>query len=1216
MPIEVELPNGKGIAEFPDDMPEADIVRFVKRDMLVDEQASVEASAGNEQRRAFVGELGNQMTANLQQAGIGITQGMARLSQGVNKLLELSTRVQSGIRGLPTDNPLTRQFQGASEIAGQSARDLETLGHETEGSSLPRTIASGVVSSAPSIVAAPAGLAAAAATAAIQQFGNSFADFEQHFADEGASEQEARGKAFVPSLASGLITGLVTAGFGRTGIEAIRASGPQTFSQTLRTVMRQAGFEGMEEATDEVWQVVVEELAADPDKTPEEVLTRALTALGAGVVAGGAFQAATQVRTSMEPQPAMQEQTERIAPEEAAQPAPTVPEADATPATIEEPSPTAAQSAITEPSPPKAATYEPLDKEAVPPADTSLALGIVPSGVQIAMEPQPPLPALDVEVQPQPRDFSIFNNVTSPQHAFWFGRLGESAKSAWQTMALGEMEMREATSRDIDFLVDDLIGRLPTGWRDKGAQAFFELLDGKSIEEIEQQPIHDEVKQLARRVKERLEQIRTTIRDLRRTRFTTYLMGKPRDELIADYVANVAPEMDADTIRAMPDYTKQALADSLAIASYPEDWGISDGTYLPHLFAGQWKVSVVEAGEDGADTSRFLLRADTPDEAQLRLRDYVRANPEASNLKFRIESDSSIPADITRLADKQFFTLLDQMKQRLEMDADEVRDATVGLIGRKASKEKWFGSLQKRYGAANYETNFRRVMTAYLHGFHRWRVLSRVNNEVQPAIEQVRREGRPEAADELDNILAHLWGKPSRLTLEFDNFLQSIPVLRDTVKPLALDRWTRSLRSGTSTLLLTTPRFAILNRLQPLQGLYPLMGERLMLRAKRLQHSKEGKALLDRYGVTYDTGTFGEPGVKEKLARFREAVTGESSNQELAFLTLYLHGIQTGLPATEAASYAKLRGQLMTQFTPLVTDTPPLLRGPIGSTVFQFKRFPIKQLELISRMVRDRNVPGIVRLLGAYTLLGGLAFFLRSLYTGDDDKLALKRKLNEELGNDTADLVWYGLPGLANVDMSGSLLLIDQPFGETFQEKLGRVLMGPAPGLAVTLAQSAATEQREPRDLVDRTMDTLRRIPSVKPLIDLYRVARGDTDIHGSDGELRYRRVLSDVLANLGSFQSANESNMRVAVDGIMELQKERVSLLNQLFVAAMAGTDTADVEQAVDRFNQRWPEAAINADEAVTYIKRRASGVGKTDAERVAKRKMRSLLPEQPTRP
>lgn len=1215
MAIEVILPRSKGTATFPDDMPLEDIERVVKRDMLVDIQTETADAAPAEERRAYLSELGNQMTANLQQTGIGVAHGMARLSQGVNKLLETSARVHSFLLsplGVPQDNAVVRQFRGASEVAGQSARELSALGEETEGSSLPRTIASGVTSTAPSIAAAPAGLLASVLASAFQQFGSSFADYEQHYLDNGASEAEARGKAAMPAVASGLITGLVTAGFGRTGIEALKAAGPQVFSSTLRGIIKQAGFEGMEEATDEIWQTVVEELTIDPTKAPEEVLTRALTAFGAGVVAGGMFNAATQVRPPLEPQPSAE--TELVAPSEATADKPDLDiEGGLVPEPALEADPAAAKEALTTPSMPSAATFEPQNKEDVPPADASLALGIVPHGVQIAMEPQPAAPQLDVEVQQQPNDFTIFNNVTSPQHTFWFGKLGGPAKSAWETMALGEMEMRESISRDIDYLVDDTISRLPEGWRDEGAKAFFELLDGRTIEDIEAQPIHDEVKQLARRNKDRLEEIRTTMRDIKRERFATYLQSRTREELIEDYVTNVAPEMTADTLRSMPNVTKQILANNLAAHSYPDNWGISDGTYLLHLFAGQWKVNIVEAGEDGTDTTRFLMRAETPQEAQMKLRDYVRANPEAARLKFRIEAENSIPADVTRLADKQFFNLLNQMKQRLDFDADEVRDATLGILGRKASKEKFFGSLKQRYGAENYETNFRKVMTAYLHGFHRWRVLSRVNNQVQPMIEATRQQGRLEAAAELENILAHLWGKPSDVTLQFDNFLQRIPILRDTVKPLALDRWTRNLRGGVSTLLLTTPRFAVINRLQPLQGLYPILGERLLLRAKRLQHSKEGKALLDRYGVSYDTGTFGEPSVKEKLTRIRERITGERSNQELAFLGMYLHGIQTGLPADQAAAYAKLRGQLMTQFTPLVTDTPPLLRGPIGGTVFQFKRFPIKQLELISRMVRDRNLPGIIRLLGAYTLLGGLAFFLRSLYTDDDDKLAMKRKLNEELGTDMADAVWYGLPGLANVDMSGSLLLIDQPFGETFQEKLGRTLMGPSLGLATTLAQSAATEQREPRALHDRALDTLRRIPTFKPLIDLARTARGDTDIHSSDGELRYRRTLSDVLANLGSFQSANESNMRMAVDAIVELQKERTSLLNQLFVAASGGTDTADTEQQIEQFNQRWPEAAINADEAIAYIKRRASGAGKTDAERMARRKFQSLLPEQP---
>lgn len=1195
MSILVELPRGKGVAEFPDGTDEAEIVRFVKRDMLLDEQSSLEEDGDREADAVFRQELGNQLVGNLEQAGIGVAQGMARLSQGVNKLLEL------GARRFGAD-PIAEQFSGASDIAGQASRELEELSAETEGSPLPKAIASGAISSAPSMVVAPLGLAASAVTAGIQQFGNYFADAEQRFTELGDVPDAARAKAFAPSLASGLITGLVTAGYGRTGIEALRAAGPEVFSSTLRNILRQAGMEGMEEFTDEVWQTVVDEVAIDPNKTPEEVLTRAFTAFSAGLAAGGMMQAAVQVSLpdapltseavndsiklvpdSVEPSPEFD-----IPPEDAP---PAVDALD--PATIDAPLPEAPQ-------------FKPLEKGEAP-ATTDLSLGIVPNNMAIAREGSGDNPIVNAIKKEKAADLGTLNNLNSPQWNFWFGRLGESAKGAWERMALGEFEMRESIARDVDFLVDDLMARLPKEWKADGAREFFDLLDGKTIEEINAEPVGDEVKEMASRIKDRLEEIRTTIRDLKRDSYQGFLEGKTRSELIDMYVSNVDPDFNQELFDQR-NITKEVIAGNIARHFYPDTWGISDGTYIPHLFSGQWKASIQEG-----DTTRFVLRGETPEEVQTKLKDFVRANPEARDLQFVIESDVNIPAEITRLGDKQFFTLMESMREKLNLDSDEVRDATIGVIGRKASKQKWWGSLKQRLGAKNYETDFRKVMTAYLYGFHRWRVLSRVNRQIQPLIEQVRKEGRRNAADDLDEIFKNLWGTPARSTLEFDAFLQKIPVLKDTVRPLALDRWLRSARNIGATLLLTTPKFAVLNRLQPLQGLYPVIGEKALFRAKILQHSQAGKEILDRYGVTYDTGQFGEPGIKEKLSKMREQLTGEKSNQEIAFLAMFQHGLDTGLTADQAASYAKLRGQLMTQFTPLVSDTPGFMRGPVASTVFQFKRFPVKQLELIANMVRDRNVPGIARMIGAFAMLGGLAFFLRSAFTDKEDRFALKRKLDESLGVDQADMLWYGLPGLANVDLTGSLMLIDEPFGDSFFEKLGRFMVGPTGGTVASLVQGLTTEQREARTVQERALETLRKIPMFKGLVTLSDFLKENRDVRTSDGEVAFRRRTSDALVNLGSFQSANESNNRLAADAFRELEAERTSLKNRLFVRIMGGGDPTSITEEIDNFNLRWPEAAINTDEMVSYMKMRAKGVGKTDLDRLAKKRYRGMLPEQP---
>ena len=49
-----------------------------------------------------------------------------------------------------------------------------------------------------------------------------------------------------------------------------------------------------------------------------------------------------------------------------------------------------------------------------------------------------------------------------------------------------------------------------------------------------------------------------------------------------------------------------------------------------------------------------------------------------------------------------------------------------------------------------------------------------------------------------------------------------------------------------------------------------------------------------------------------------------------------------------------IEGQVRSQFLNLATDQPPLMRGPAGKTVFQFRRFQVKDLELgIDLMINE-----------------------------------------------------------------------------------------------------------------------------------------------------------------------------------------------------------------------------------------------------------------------
>lgn len=806
-------------------------------------------------------------------------------------------------------------------------------------------------------------------------------------------------------------------------------------------------------------------------------------------------------------------------------------------------------------------------------------------------------------VQRKPADYQLFNKANSGQFSFWFGKYGETAKQAWEKIALAEFTMREAVEKDISFVVEDTLLKLPTEVKTDGAKAFFEVLDGRKMSDITAawagRAEGPAVIEQAAKVRDWLDHTaQPLIVETKRGWLQDALAARPKADLEELYRINVGEIADTSLTRAQ-------LAEGIARAEFPDNWGITDGSYLPHIFSGDWKVEA-RLG----DRSRFVTRARSVQEAKLALRDFVRSNPDMAEAKFSISSESSIPADVVRMGDKQLFRLLNEMRERLEVDASEIKDATEGLLGRKASKQKWFGSLQQRLGAENYQKNFSDVLKAYISGLHRWRVLSQLNRDVSPLLEKTRAEGRPRAADELNLIIDHVWGKPAESTLLFDNFLKQLPGVRDYVRPLALDRWLRAVRQVGAGAFLLNPKYFVINRLQPLQGLLPLFGEGLVRRAKFLQHSAEGKALLAQNGVSLDVGTFGEVGVKGKLEKVRERLTGERSNQELAFLTAYLHGLETGLEPNAAATYGKLRGQLFTQFTPLAADTPPIMRGPVGATALQFGRFTVKNLELTAQMAKEGKISGLARMAASLGLLGGLSFYMTTGHVDQDNRLALKRKLEEDLGEDLTNFAYYGLPGLLGIDLSGSLALINEGRTDSIYEFIGRKATGPTGSFVLDRLADWLKAERTDTSFAEDTVDQLRKVPALRPLAELIALSNSNTDVRSPDGEVAYRRTLADTLKSFASFRTLSESETRLAVDGIIAVEKESRDLKNSLWVAYSSGQDTTALAASIQKFNTRWPEMQITDQDVTRYFKYRLTDAQKTEVQRRVGKRGRALLP------
>lgn len=263
---------------------EADI-REAKRKRLVDEMGQVRQEAIAQQTPGKT-----QPGGVLDQVGIGLTQGFAQLGQAANRLIAESARNKlAPVWWIPGASEWgAEQFGGAAQVAGRASRELEQLGQSTQGPDLVRQVSAGAVSTVPSMVVAPAGLPAAAFVAGLQSFGGAMDDAQQAYQAQGMDEDSARRKAYAPALASGVVTALVTRGFGKTGVENwTEVFQGQGWKPIAKSIAKESGFEAGEEWWDQVGQGVVQKLTYNPDLTVQQAFEESAQAGLAGAIAAG-----------------------------------------------------------------------------------------------------------------------------------------------------------------------------------------------------------------------------------------------------------------------------------------------------------------------------------------------------------------------------------------------------------------------------------------------------------------------------------------------------------------------------------------------------------------------------------------------------------------------------------------------------------------------------------------------------------------------------------------------------------------------------------------------------------------------------------------------------------------------------------------------------------------------------------------------------------------
>jgi hypothetical protein len=752
--------------------------------------------------------------------------------------------------------------------------------------------------------------------------------------------------------------------------------------------------------------------------------------------------------------------------------------------------------------------------------------------------------------------------------------------------------------------------RLPRDWQKKKDTRFFELMDTKlTPEEIDARTdLPDVVKEVLQHFKARSEANRLEIIENKRAVVRAMLGGKSAEDLIARMGEARTAERDIERDGPLPEgLTHDFVLEEVTLFGKPVNriYDMTEGRFLPreeavgllerayvsdewgrpyshiyHAFFGRYMIYYIDANGE----VNFINRAETQAEAAAKLKAFQESNPTLPAASFHVKPESHVPRDMVRMSTPAFRRLVGEIAKEVDAVDAEIRDAVRGEIGVKTFRSKFYGPLHERKGAEGYSRDMWRVWEAEQNGFMRWKYLSQIQREVQPLIEDLQHQGFGRWAKHLENQLEYLWGgKRGQVAERVDELMAKVPFFGRHARPLAIERWMGVVRAVNYWRHLQTPRFFVVNSLQPLQTVYPIIGEARMMKLLFELATPKGRARMKEVWDRHNIGTLA--GGKLFEAELRHGGLGakmpagvsERNNQRISFIALYDFAKDVlKYPEAQAAEYGRVHGQLQTQFLFTRANQPYLLQGPFRQTVFQYKRFQMSLLGHLTNMLYERGVPtaakramkgkgprswanplkyqGVARWFLAMNVVGGL----KSLWTvgtvggliGTGGALfELYHYLEEQFGKDAADTIVMGLPGLLGTDISGSFSVFEEPPGDTLAEKLGNTLLGPTGQTAVRFEEALRIQKKVNDELSALTggRALLETSPSLNPLRALLDLLNEDTAELDLQGRLRHHQKVGDLWMKAFSLRPVDRSIVSMEIDWIVARQFEYDKAVDQV---------------------------------------------------------------------
>lgn len=540
--------------------------------------------------------------------------------------------------------------------------------------------------------------------------------------------------------------------------------------------------------------------------------------------------------------------------------------------------------------------------------------------------------------------------------------------------------------------------------------------------------------------------------------------------------------------------TTQSLKGTTQVTYYQREASMGKlKGYIPHVFHGWYVCKVDKDGkaivdEDGnVAMDNIVTTANSLSEAAKLGRELAKENP---NANYRVVPQTfSAPGAQEQaivMGDFDYAKIVGKVADSMSMsitDAQAMLDNTVKMKNR----GRFYGYAKQRKGFKGFEQNVYLATMKYFNQTARYAAMDSFKrdsismyNRIFGAFDDENVTKRSAMAKWTKQYISDMNGTPTWIEKMINNTLHNFGLGEERAGGRPALWLQQKIFTYPMTILklgVFNPSSALLNLTQ-LFNLYGAMGEKVLspqayqrllhkgfadtFRAMSNKDSELGKLLWKDLGLDYQIGMDIASGYSNaevsnlaSLRGFASRLAGKSMylfRQSDAFargvtlLTAYNKALDEGKSKAEAIEYAKEINDKV-NFDYSVADEPTIFRalGPISKVFLQFKKYPVKQLELFQDFYLDGRELGLnrkqsflrmVKYVAPYmamsgmmgipfvSFLGGLISYGASMIYGDDDwdwEKKIKQLMITEFGEDSPITQWwlYGAGSFIGLNLGG-----------------------------------------------------------------------------------------------------------------------------------------------------------------------------------------------------